>query len=103
MKRFLCLLFTGAAVFCLCVSTAWLGADTLLKRTAPTDTASAAPYTLGELNGQAALYANGSTAPLAVYEIYTALLPPDDAALLRRGIPLDSEYALRCCLEDLGA
>ena len=102
MKRLFCLLLTGAAVFCLFVGTAWLCAEALTARTQPA--APDAPlYTLGVDGGQVALYHSGSSAPVARYEIYTALLPAPDVARLRQGIPLESEAMLRRCLEDLGA
>lgn len=100
MKRLLCLVLTGPAVFLLAVSVFMLGSSAAAQ-----PSASAVPraaYTLGEKDGRLALYRSGESAPVAQYDIYTALLPERDAEQLRRGIAVQSEAELRRYLEDFG-
>ena len=63
----------------------------------------AAPYTLKDCGGRLALYRAGQSQPVQIYEIYTHLLPEQDAAQLQRGIGLQTEAQLERLLEDFGA
>lgn len=103
MKRLLCLILTGPAVFFLIISVFLLGTPAF---SASEDAASSSintAYILSESGGKLALYRTGETAPIAQYEIYTTLLPPSDVALLQKGIPIDSQESLYRYLEDFGA
>lgn len=60
-------------------------------------------YILKDHGGQLALYRQGESQPIEVYEVYTHLLPQQDVASLQAGIPLQSEEQLDRLLEDFGA
>lgn len=59
-------------------------------------------YTISDLNGKVAVFEDGKDEPLAVYDIYTHLLPENDIELLRKGIHVDNLIQLQSRLEDLG-
>lgn len=59
-------------------------------------------YTVKDYGGKVAVFADNSSSPLVVYEIYTHLLPENDIELLRKGIKVTSQEQLQTCLEDLG-
>ena len=59
-------------------------------------------YTLSEYNGQLALFQDGQTEPVARYEAYTSVLPPEDVSLLKAGIPVSTQAELQRLLEDFG-
>ena len=46
--------------------------------------------------------ASAPDAPLAVYDIYTRLLPENDLLHLQKGIPVYSDAELQTLLEDFG-
>lgn len=66
----------------------------------PQDTPPA--YTLRVLNGQVVLCRAEETAPVAYYEVYTALLPPEDTQALAEGIAVKSRAEALRLLEDYG-
>lgn len=100
MRRTLCLLLIGPAIFLLCISAYFL----LMPLFAPqAETQPPSPsYTLSEYNGQLALFRDDQDEPVARYEAYTNLLPPDDVSLLQEGIPVSSQEELQRLLEDFG-
>ncbi len=62
-------------------------------------------YTLRDEGGRVAVYtgeASAPDAPLAVYDIYTRLLPENDLLHLQKGIPVYSDAELQTLLEDFG-
>ena len=59
-------------------------------------------YVVKEYGGKIAVFNQGEDSPLAVYEVYVHLLPENDIELLRKGIPVDDDYALQKTLEDFG-
>lgn len=69
----------------------------------PRAASSAVQYLLKDHGGRLALYRQGESEPLEVYEVYTHLLPEQDVESLRAGIPLQSEEQLDRLLEDFGA
>ncbi len=89
----------------LALTVLWLGA---LRSAAPAPDSSQAQrplWVLRELDGQLAQYdadAPEGAAPLQVWQVYTALLPRQDAQRLRSGIPVYSSQQLRVLVEDLG-
>lgn len=100
MRRTLCLLLIGPAIFLLCISAYFL----LMPLFAPqVETQPPSPsYTLSEYNGQLALFRDDQDEPVARYEAYTNLLPPNDVSLLQQGIPVSSQEELQRLLEDFG-
>ena len=96
MKKWACVIICAALCLAVCVGGA-LVTLTILRRQPETP-----QYELREYNGQAALFDGDSDAPLAQYDIYTALLPDSDAALLREGIPVSGREELQRLLEDFG-
>lgn len=63
---------------------------------------SSVPYFLMDNGGKLALFPAGSQSPVAVYDIYTRLLPENDVLALQKGIPIASEEELYRLLEDFG-
>lgn len=59
-------------------------------------------YTLRAQNGQVVLCRAGETSPVAYYEVYTALLPEEDAQSLAQGIAVESRAEALRLLEDFG-
>ncbi|MBR6519058.1 MAG: hypothetical protein IKT63_05230 [Oscillospiraceae bacterium] len=55
-----------------------------------------------DFGGKVAVFEDGMQEPVAVYDIYTHLLPENDIELLRRGIHVDTLSELQSRLEDLG-
>ena len=100
MRRTLCLLLIGPAIFLLCISAYFL----LMPLFSPqAETQPPSPsYTLSEYNGQLALFRDDQDEPVARYEAYTNLLPPNDVSLLQEGIPVSSQEELQRLLEDFG-
>ena len=101
MRRALCLLLTGPAVFLLCISLYFLAVP-LITPQAEARLEDPPSYTLSEYQGQLALFRDGETEPIARYEAYTNLLPPGDAALIQAGIPVSTQEELQRLLEDFG-
>lgn len=64
----------------------------------------AAAYYLRDLHGRVAVYPADSPAaePLQVYDIYTRLLPEEDALALQQGVPAADDASLQRLLEDYG-
>lgn len=94
MERKHLLILTPICIFLLAVSIAFLffSAQPATPR-----------YILGEENGRVALYEPDSATPVRKYDIYTALLPADDARALQEGIGVQTPQELRRLLEDFGA
>ena len=69
------------------------------------DSASLAEYYLRDSGGHVAVFSSrrGNKTPLAVTPIETACLRTADRAMLRGGIPVESEDELLMLLEDLGS
>ena len=61
-----------------------------------------AGYVIMDFGGKVAVFEDGMQEPVAVYDIYTHLLPENDIELLRRGIHVDTLSELQSRLEDLG-
>ena len=59
-------------------------------------------YIIMDFGGKVAVFEDGTEKPVAVYDIYTHLLPENDIELLRRGIHVDNLSELQSRLEDLG-
>lgn len=59
-------------------------------------------YTVTDYGGKVAVFEDGKTEPMVVYDIYTHLLPENDIEILRKGIKVTGESQLQSCLEDLG-
>jgi len=59
-------------------------------------------YTVTDYGGKVAVFEDGKTEPMVVYDIYIHLLPENDIEILRKGIKITSESELQSCLEDLG-
>lgn len=60
-------------------------------------------YILKDWGGKLALFRAEETVPLEIYELYTHLLPEQDAEQLRHGIPLRDLDEVNRLLEDFGA
>ncbi|WP_367924551.1 hypothetical protein [uncultured Ruthenibacterium sp.] len=101
MRRTLCLLLTGPAVFLLCISAYFLVMPLLTPKAEPQQQPTPS-YTLSEYQGQLALFRDGQSEPIACYEAYTNLLPPADVSMLQAGIPVSSQEELQRLLEDFG-
>lgn len=63
---------------------------------------SSAPYLLMDDGGKLALFPAGSKTPVAIYDVYTRLLPENDLLDLQKGIPVADEAELHRLLEDFG-
>ena len=59
-------------------------------------------YTVKEYGGKLAVFTQNEPTPIAVYEVYIHLLPENDIELLRKGIPVEDDYALLKTLENFG-
>ena len=68
----------------------------------PQPPASAPVYLLKDCGGRLALYPAGQDHPIAVYDVYTRLLPEIDVLYLQQGIPVHSTEELLHLLEDYG-
>ena len=94
--RALCALCAAA----LLISLIWLLAPRAVLPPEPSPV-----YTLRDEGGRVAVYTGeeaAPSAPLAVYDIYTRLLPENDLLHLQAGIPVYSEAELQTLLEDFG-
>ena len=96
MKKWAAVMVCAALCLVVCAATA-LAVLNLLR---PED--GQTRYVLRDLGGQAALFEPGADAPVSRYEIYTALLPEEDAEALCEGIPIADSEELQRVLEDLG-
>lgn len=72
------------------------------KDTPSAESEISAGYTLMDFGGKVAVFEDGKDEPMAVYDIYTHLLPENDIEMLRRGIHADTLSEVQSCLEDLG-
>ena len=63
---------------------------------------SAALYLLRDSGGRLALCQEGSGEPIALYDVYTRLLPEEDVLRLQEGIPVRDAEELQRLLEDFG-
>ena len=68
----------------------------------PSPAPSPPQYLLKDHGGRLALYTGEGAGPLAVYEIYTRLLPERDLLALQQGVPVADESELQRRLEDYG-
>lgn len=96
-KLFICL----STVFC----TVLIAVSIYTMNFKPTKQAQNQPtamYTITDYKGKLAVMKNGSSEPIAVYEVYTHLLPENDIELLRVGISVYNETELAKKLEDFG-
>ena len=99
MKKLLIALSTIFCAFLIAVSIYTL----LPQNNPPSAPDTKAPqYTIADCGGKVAVFEEGNDQPIAVYDIYTHLLPENDIELLRRGIVVDSLQQLQSRLEDLG-
>lgn len=57
-------------------------------------------YTIGEWQGQVAVFEMGSSAPRQVFDTYVETLPEPQRRQLRAGVPADTEHQLAVLLED---
>ncbi len=67
-----------------------------------TDVPSQTNYILRDYGGKLAVFTADDDTPIAVYDVYIHLLPENDIELLRRGITINSDFALQKALEDFG-
>lgn len=72
------------------------------KAAEPESSAPQPLYIVADYCGKVAVFESTGSEPLAVYDIYTHLLPEHDIELLRKGIAINSAQQLQSCLEDLG-
>lgn len=97
MKKWAAVIVCAALCLAVCVGAALVALSVLR---APQ--AEESRYVLRDFNGQLALFEPDGEAPVARYDVYTALLPEEDAALLREGIPVADQAQLQRLLEDFG-
>lgn len=84
-----------------------LGAITTLLLVGARGPAEAAPssqalalYTIGQYEGQVAVFLAGQTRPDQVFDVYIASLPGEEQERLRQGIPVYDDRELQRLLED---
>lgn len=87
-------LLGALAVLCIAAAALWF-ATSARPDTPP-------GYLLKDNGGHLALYAADGAGPLAEYDIYTRLLPEQDALALIGGVPVQDEAELQRRLEDYG-
>lgn len=97
-RRLLALAAAGVCTLALCISTALL-----FLLTPDTNAPPAQIYIVRSVNGRAALFRDGEDAPVAWYDVYSVLLPAQDAAALEKGVRVQGRAAALRLLEDLGA
>lgn len=97
MKKWATVIVCAALCLAVCVGGALIALSVL--RSPQTEESR---YILRDFGGQLALFEPDSEAPIARYDVYTALLPEEDAAMLREGIPVTDQAQLQRLLEDLG-
>lgn len=98
MKKFLICICTLFCTAIIAISIYSMSNTAPNPAKAPTETS----YILREHKGKLAVFVPREEEPLAVYEVYVHLLPENDVELLRKGITVDSDYALQKRLEDFG-
>lgn len=57
-------------------------------------------YTIGEWQGQVAVFEMGTDTPRQVFDTYVETLPEGQRQQLRQGVPADTEAQLSVLLED---
>ena len=57
-------------------------------------------YTITEYQGKIAVFKNGDTVPLDVYDSYVSVLPQHDRELLKNGIRTENTSELQKIIED---
>ena len=57
-------------------------------------------YRIGEYQGNVAVYEEGSSTPLTVYDVPVSVLPEADVAALEKGIPVQTARELALAIED---
>ncbi len=57
-------------------------------------------YTIGEWQGQVAVFEMGASAPRQVFDTYVETLPEGQRRQLQEGVPADNEDQLAVLLED---
>ena len=72
------------------------------EKLVPPQSTSAPQYLLKDSGGRLALFYTGTNSPVAVYDVYTRLLPEEDVLQLLEGIPVSDEAELYRLLEDFG-
>ena len=97
MRRLLLLVVLPVCIFAVMTTTAML-----VMSASVNPAVSQTAYVLKEHSGRVALFQANETVPVAQYEIFTHLLPPEDAAQLRSGIRVESKEAALRLLEDFG-
>lgn len=72
------------------------------EKVVPPQSSSMPQYLLKDSGGKLALFYAGTNDPVAVYDVYTRLLPEEDVLQLLEGIPVTDETELYRLLEDFG-
>lgn len=97
-QRIAVLVIVPACIFLIITATSMLVMSANLPPAAPPTTI----YTLRAWEERVGLFAGDNKAPIAQYDIYLALLPPQDAQRLRTGIRAATKAEAMHLLEDLG-
>ena len=97
MKKWVSVTLCAAIVLAVCAGAALVSLSVLQKPETEPER-----YILRDYNGHAALFEETFFDDPAATEIYTVLLPEEDAELLREGIPISDQNQLQTLLEDLG-
>lgn len=95
--RLYLMLLGGAALLCVVAAAVWFARAEYDARTDK-----GPQYLLKDNGGYLALYTGDGTGPLAEYDLYTRLLPEQDALALQQGVPVEDEAELQRRLEDYG-
>ncbi len=59
-----------------------------------------AAYTIGEWEGQVAVFEGDQPFPRQVFDVYVETLPPEQQQQVRQGVPAEDETRLSVLLED---
>ena len=62
--------------------------------------ATPAPFTIGEWEGQVAVFEGDMSFPRQVFEVFVDALPEEQRRQVREGVPVDTEAELSVLLED---
>lgn len=93
------LLLAGTGLASLAAVVLMLTAGTR-RETGAASSSPAALYTVGEWNGQLAVYVREKTEPEQVYDVYITTLPEEEQRRLQQGVPVEDEETLLRLLED---
>jgi len=63
-------------------------------------TGTAPAYTIGEWEGQVAVFEGEQTFPRQVFDVYVEALPPELQQQVRQGVPAENDAQLSVLLED---